>query len=273
MSDTQAGLCAHCHGGGSYQNLEGDVECPHCEGTGYRPVILDLFCCAGGAAKGYFDAGFNVVGVDIKPQPNYPFQFVQADALEFLSECDLELFAAIHASPPCQGFTQMSARWRGKGTKADTHPDLLTPTRKALAALDKPYIIENVVGAKDYMRTDLMLHGGMFGLGVHRPRRFESNVHLMSYKAPSVSQPIGVYGTKPDGRTTYRYRNAGNYVAGQPGSAKKSLIRAAKSIEEAREVMGIDWMNWEEIREAIPPAYTEFIGRQLLDHLRAKAAA
>lgn len=106
----------------------------------------------------------------------------------------------------------------------------------------------------------------------YRPRRFESNVPLFGYKAPRPKFPLGVYGTKPDGRTTYRYRNAGNYQAGVPGSAKKSLIRAAKSIEEAREAMGIDWMVWDEIRESIPPTYTEFIGRQVAQHIRSVAA-
>jgi DNA (cytosine-5)-methyltransferase 1 len=101
----------------------------------------------------------------------------------------------------------------------------------------------------------------MFGLGVNRPRRFESSVLLLSAYAPGVLFPVGVYGTKPDGCTTYRYRNNGNYKG-------KSLIRAAKSIEEARVAMGIDWMDWTEIREAIPPAYTEYLGRQLLAALR-----
>lgn len=231
-------------------------------------MLLDLFCGAGGAAMGYHRAGFDVLGVDIKPQPHYPFRFEQADALDYLREeltLDLSLRASVvHASPPCQAFTQMSARWRGKGTRADAHIDLLTPTRAILHGVGLPYVIENVVGAKRAMRTDVLLHGGMFGLGVNRPRRFESNVPLVSFKAPRAKLPIGVYGAKPDGLTTYRYRNAGNYRVGEPGSAKKSLIRAAKSVEEAQRVMGIDWMpEWRELCEAIPPAYTEHIGRAI----------
>lgn len=236
-----------------------------------RPLLLDLFCGAGGAAVGYHRAGFDVVGVDIKPQPHYPFDFIQGDVFMLSPKLFLDRFDAIHASPPCQAFTQMSARWRGKGTKADEHLDLLTPTRELLRDIRSPWVIENVNGARWHMATTLVLHGGMFGLGVNRPRRFESNFALLAFRSPQTVQPIGVYGTKPDGKTTYRYRNAGNYVVGEPGSAKKSLIRAAKSIEEASEAMDIDWMTWEEIREAIPPAYTQFIGEQLLSVLEKSA--
>ena len=224
-----------------------------------RPRLLDLFCGAGGCSMGYHRAGFDVTGVDNRPQPRYPFTFVQADAMTY----PLDGFDAIHASPPCEAFTQMSARWRGKGTKADEHPDLLTPTLARLRPIEVPWVVENVQGAVHIMRVMLRLHGGMFpGLGVHRPRLFESNVLLLMPAARQVKSPVGVYGTQPDGRTTYRYRNNGNYKG-------KSLIRAAKSVEEAREVMGIDWMTWDEIRKAIPPAYTELIGAQLLDYVAA----
>jgi DNA (cytosine-5)-methyltransferase 1 len=153
----------------------------------------------------------------------------------------------------------MSARWRGNGGQADAHLDLLTPTLARLRRLSVPWVVENVIGAHAHMKTTVILHGGMFGLGVHRPRRFESNILIGSFKAPRCDHPIGVYGTKPDGRTR-RYRNNGNYKG-------KSLIRAAKSINEARRAMGIDWMTWNEIREAIPPAYTEHIGHYLLIEL------
>lgn len=232
-----------------------------------RPRLLDTFCKAGGATRGYQRAGFYVVGVDIDPQPNYVGdEFIQADALQVLADREfLAGFDAIHASPPCEAFTQMSARWRGKGTKADEHPDLLTPALALLRPLSMPWVVENVQGAKHHMRPMVILHGGMFDLGVHRPRLFESNVLLLMPKSRQVKSPIGVYGTKPDGRTTYRYRNNGNYKG-------KSLIRAAKSVEEAREVMGIDWMTWDEIRKAIPPAYTEFIGAQLIEYVAERAA-
>jgi DNA (cytosine-5)-methyltransferase 1 len=220
--------------------------------------LLDLFCGAGGAAVGYARAGFEeIVGVDIKPQPRYPFAFVLGDALEYVKAHGHE-FDAWHFSPPCQRFTQMSAKWRGRGTRADEHPDWLTPTLDYVRGrVGPPWVVENVPGARRLMRPTLILHGGMFGLGVHRPRLFEMSTLALTAKAPQAVCPIGVYGTKPDGCTTYRYRNNGNYKG-------KSLIRAAKSIEEASLAMGIDWMTWEEIREAIPPAYTEFIGRQLI---------
>jgi DNA (cytosine-5)-methyltransferase 1 len=224
--------------------------------------LLDLFCGAGGAAMGYSRAGFEeIVGVDLHPQPRYPFQFVQADALTFCASFGAG-FDAIHASPPCQFATQMSARWRGKGGKTDTHVNWIPDTRAALLRAGRPYVIENVIGALAHMRTDLMLHGGMFGLGVHRPRRFESSVWMLQTSGASVKGPVGVYGDRPDGHITYRYRNNGNYRG-------KSLIRTARSIDEARLAMDIPWMNWSEIKEAIPPAYTEFLGRQLRSALEA----
>ena len=223
--------------------------------------LLDLFCGAGGAAMGYHLAGFDeIVGVDIKPQKHYPFTFVQADAMTY----PLEGFDAIHASPPCQAFTQMSARWRGKGTKADEHLDCLTPTLDRFRELATPWVIENVPGAVRIMGRVLRLHGGMFGLGVHRPRLFASNVLLLSMRAEQTKSPIGVYG-KVDGRTTYRYRNNVNYKG-------KSLIRAWKSVEEGQRAMGIDWTNDpRSIAEAIPPAYTEYIGRQLIQAIELAA--
>lgn len=228
-----------------------------------QPRLLDLFCGAGGAGEGYRRAGFDVTGVDIRPMPRNPHTFIQADALEYLAAHGHE-YDAIHASPPCQAFTQMSARYRGKGGPTDDHPDYLTPTLDRLRREIRPWVVENVQGARSIMKPTIVLHGGMFGLGVHRPRLFESNVLLLGYRAPRVPFPIGVYGARPDGRTTYRYRNNGNYKG-------KSLIRAARSIEEARIVMGIDWMDWSEIKEAIPPAYTEFIGRQLMQVLTGMA--
>ena len=221
-----------------------------------RLRLLDLFCGAGGAAMGYHRAGFDVVGVDIKPQLRYPFMFVQADAMTF----PLDGFDAIHASPPCQFATQMSARWRGTGGKTDQHPNLLTPTLERLRGLPVPWVVENVTGAKRFMRPTLMLHGGMFGLGVHRPRWFESNILIMVPNMAPTKDPIGVYGERPDGRRLWTRQNGDM-------KGKRSIIRAAKSLEEAQELMGMPWADWMGCKEAIPPAYTEYIGRQLIDAL------
>ena len=217
--------------------------------------LLDLFCCAGGAGTGYARAGFEVVGVDIDAQPNYPFEFHQADALEYASEHWQE-FDAIHASPPCQGYTTMSNRH--KAAQA-AWPKLIIPTRDALRSTGLPYIIENVVGAKREMVDPIKLSGGMFGLGVARPRLFESNVFLT---VPSYQKPasvIGIYGKAHDGRRLWT-------------RADGSTLRAAKSLAEGHEAMGVDWMNWRELTEAIPPAYTEFIGAQLIAAIEREAA-
>jgi DNA (cytosine-5)-methyltransferase 1 len=223
-----------------------------------RPRLLDLFCGGGGAGTGYHRAGFDVTGVDIRPQPHYPFAFIQADALEF----PLDGYDAIHASPPCQFFTQMRASWRAQGVN-DGYVDLLTPMRRRLRAQETPYVIENVVGAGGAMQATCMLHGAMFGLRVHRPRLFESTVLILSPRVAMTKQPIGVYDTRPRGMTHHRTRKDRN--------GKKSEMRIARTLEEGREAMGIDWLDWLELKEAIPPAYTEWIGRQLLTALEVAA--
>jgi DNA (cytosine-5)-methyltransferase 1 len=158
----------------------------------------------------------------------------------------------------------MSARWRNKGTKADTHTDLLTPTLKRFRRGGANWIVENVPGAKRIMRSPTKLHGGMFGLGIHRPRLFETSFLVLAPKALQTPEPVGVYGNRPAGRTLWRrYRNNGNWRTAK--NPKKSLLRAPRSLREAQEAMGIDWMTWNEIKEAVPPAYSEFIARQLSD--------
>lgn len=199
---------------------------------------------------GYSRAGFDdITGVDIKPQPRYPFKFIQADAMTFT----LDGYDLIHASPPCQAFTSISVRWRGKGTRADERIDLLTPTRARLAALSIPWIIENVIGARSKMNHSIRLHGGMFGLGVHRPRLFESNVMLFGFDAAIKRNAVCVYG-KMDGRRLWSRKDG-------------SELRAPRTLDQASVAMGIDWMIWDELRESIPPAYTEYIGRQLMAQL------
>jgi DNA (cytosine-5)-methyltransferase 1 len=139
--------------------------------------------------------------------------------------------------------------------------DLLTPTMALLAELDLPYVVENVAGAKAHMPNAIVLSGGMFGLGVHRPRYFVSNVMLLTPpRAKPPKHGIGVYGRDHDGRRLFNRKSNGTY-------------RAPKSLEEAREAMGMDWADWHGTKEAIPPAYSEFIGQQLMAHLKATADA
>ncbi len=219
--------------------------------------LLDLFCGAGGAAMGYHLAGFTeIVGVDINPQPRYPFKFVQGDAMQ--PPVRLEDFDAIHASPPCQAHTSMSNRWRGAGGRADEHASLVSETRELLRAAGVPYVIENVPGAP--LRATVRLHGGMFGLGVLRPRLFECSVAILASQAAWPVNPIGVYGREHDGRLLWK-RGDGTEQ------------RAAASLKEGQIAMGIDWMQWRELAESIPPAYTQFIGRQLLAAIREGRAA
>jgi DNA (cytosine-5)-methyltransferase 1 len=214
--------------------------------------LLDLYCCEGGAGTGYARAGFDVLGVDLEPQPNYPFEFVQADAIEYVREHGHE-FDAIHASPPCQAYTTMGNRHRGDW------PDLIGPTRDALEETGRPYVIENVVGARRELRHPILLHGGIFGLGVDRPRLFELNWPLAVMPiGPKVRNPIGVYGKAPDGRRLF-------------DRADGTIQRAARGVDEARDAMGMPWASWNGLREAIPPAYTEWIGTQLLEAIPVTA--
>lgn len=211
--------------------------------------LLDLFCGAGGAAMGYSRAGFDeIVGVDIKPQPRYPFDFVQGDALS--PPLRLQDFDLIHASPPCQAHVQWQGINREKWGSVPEHADLIPPARALLRASGQPYVIENVVGAP--LVSSVLLCGSMFGLGVRRHRLWESNYLLLRPLGCAHNRSeIAVYG-KLDGRRIWT-RSDG------------SEAHAARTIEEARAAMGIDWMTWEEIREAIPPAYTQFIGEQLIE--------
>jgi DNA (cytosine-5)-methyltransferase 1 len=207
-----------------------------------RPRLLDLFCGAGGAAMGYHRAGFEVVGVDIKPQPNYPFEFIQADALTF----PLDGFDAIHASPPCQLFSRAGHLRTAQGGKASAI-NLIPETRAALVASGLPYVIENVPGAP---LSGVTLCGSTFGLGVRRHRIFESDALILS---------LGPCRHREQGRPVGVYHVMGDHVP-QGGTT-------ARDLDEGQRAMGIDWMTWRELRESIPPAYTEFIGRQLIARL------
>lgn len=142
-----------------------------------KPKLLDLYCCAGGAGMGYHMAGFDITGVDIKPQPRYPFRFVQDEALEYLAAHGHE-YDVIHASPPCQAHSDLAKLHRSKGTGYDErHKDLIPQTRELLQAIGKPYVIENVEGAP--MLNPFTLCGAMFGLRVYRHRQFETSFFLL----------------------------------------------------------------------------------------------
>jgi hypothetical protein len=235
--------------------------------------LLDLFCGAGGAAMGYHRAGFDVIGVDIEPQPRYPFAFVQADAIDFLAEIvggaeffpqpsgisdmarliSLRGFSAVHASPPCQAYTSMRSRWPDRA-----HPELIEPTRELLERIGLPYVIENVQGSD--LRRDLTLCGEMFGLDVIRHRYFECSF--------PVTQPAHI----PHRGRVRGWRHGlyhdGPYLAvyGQGGGKG--------TVTEWQQAMGIDWTaDRKAIAEAIPPAYTEHVGLQLAAHLTRKVAA
>jgi DNA (cytosine-5)-methyltransferase 1 len=253
-----------------------------------RPRALDLFCGAGGAAMGLHRAGFDVVGIDNRPQPRYPFPFIQADALK--PPVRLEDFDLVWASPPCQAHSAMRTM-----PNAKDHPDLIPPTRAMLEASGKAWVIENVPGAP--LRSPLKLCGTMFGLGtkdgtaeLRRHRLFETSFDALL--APpcnhSAMMVCGVYG----GHGRDHRRTIGNYgdgagtnisnarkrkrSVGVYGHAVGSSVRDGTqqfSTQQRREAMGIDWMTGNELSQAIPPAYSEHIGRYALLALGVKGEA
>jgi len=204
-----------------------------------KPRLLDLFCCQGGAGMGYARAGFEVVGVDIDPQPRYPFEFVQADALAYLAEHGRE-FDAIHASPPCHDHTPLKSL---AGT--DDTGWLLPATRAALDDLGVPYVLENVAAAT--MVDPITLCGGMFGLRTYRHRKFDSNITLT---APAHPKHVI--------RTATKQRRA-RWAEGWHVS-----ITGDVGTYVGPEGLGIDWMDGNGLSQSIPPVYTEHVGRQLI---------
>lgn len=248
-----------------------------------KPVLLDLFCCQGGASRGYAEAGFEVIGVDIDPQPRYPFPFRRFDALRALEDLrlarslpsgpgnitdisyrvpitgagwneeeepigpsvmvSLKSIRAIHASPPCQAHT-LAQRIMG-----NEHVDLIEPTRALLNEIGLPYVIENVPGSP--LIEPVELCGEMFGLQTYRHRLFETNWVLNP-----PDHPAHVARTTKMGRRPVE----GEYM---------HVVGNFSGVDQARTVMGMPWANRDGLREAIPPAYTEYIGRQLMQHVRA----
>lgn len=188
---------------------------------------------------GYYRAGFEVVGVDIEPQPHYPFEFHQADALTY----PLEGFDAYHASPPCQRFSSLKTKWNSR-----EYPDLITPILKIFNIIKKVWIVENVVGAP--LPAHIQLCGSVFELGsngyqLRRHRWFESNILIPVPPCHHKGRAISVV-----------------------GGVKINRLKTRVPFAWGQEAMGIDWMNWEEMSEAIPPAYTEYIGMYLLGTMK-----
>ena len=224
------------------------------------PRLLDLFCGAGGAAAGYVRAGFEVYGVDIKPQPHYldsgASGFLRADALAYLEVLMEEphAFDVIHASPPCQAYSDLRNR------TGREYPDLVAPTRIMLHAVGLPWVIENVEGAP--LVNPVRLCGSSFGLGVRRHRLFEMS-------SPPVLTPPCVHHDQPE---PLDVSGTGSRRLGPRPDGGGGNSRKPRSLDEARTAMGIDWMTRRELSQAIPPAYTEWIGRHLLQVVGQVAA-
>lgn len=223
--------------------------------SGKRWRLLDLFCRAGGASVGYTRAGFEVWGNDHAFFKTYPFPMIVADALVLLREIAfLDLFDVVHASPPCQenSITRNLRNAQGKQLKEDG-ADLIAPVRDALRTWGGVYVIENVPGSS-LVNYATVCGQSDLALGVRRHRWFESNVPLVGTvcRHDDFPRPIGVYGSPNDD-----IPNGG---------------RTARNLTEGREAMGIDWMGWNDLKEAIPPSYTEHIGRQLMAAVLAAAA-
>lgn len=215
-----------------------------------RFKILDLFCKAGGCSKGYFDAGFDVVGVDIERQPKYPYKFIQEDAFLFLQQYDLKEYDAIHASPVCKRYSTITRTAKTH----DLHPDQISDIRELLVKTGLPFVIENVPEAP--LENPFMLCGTMFGLNVVRHRHFEVNwpIEINPFEMRcNHTKTVVKHGRRPD-----RERN---YAAATGHFSDVPFVQKS---------MGIHWMGQKELSQAIPPAYTRFIGRKLIDYLLTK---
>lgn len=213
-------------------------------------TVLDAYCCQGGASMGYYLAGFDVVGVDIDPQPRYPFPFFQDDAVQHITDFGAG-FDLIAGSPPCQRYS------RAQKIQQREHPDLIGPTREAMRSTGRPYVIENVEEARGELLDPVMLCGASFGLGTYRHRLFEAAGGL-SLTVPEHrvhDRPLTKMGRprKPGEMAHY----VGNF----------------SGVEEARTDLGVPWMNRDGIRESIPPHYARWIGEQATEHLTTAAVA
>lgn len=226
--------------------------------------LLELFSCASGTGMGFQRAGFDIVSVDIEPQPNCPHEFIQADALEVLEDRPfLRSFHAIAAAPPCQGYSNLNAY------NHKPYPKLIAPVRSRLIAAGLPYVIENVEAAGPELRDPVMLCGPMFGLKVYRHRLFETN---WSVAAPTHEPHAALCA-----RNGYLPTPERPFMSIHGGKHSRAWQNAAC------DAMGMPWIKVSaggdvkrgirEVCEAVPPAYTDFIGRQLLAALTEGAAA
>lgn len=242
---------ANTHRSHSGNFLGSGEKCAACGTNCGRPSLLDLFCGAGGCARGYQRAGFCVLGIDSSPQPRYAgCSFVQADAMTF----PLDGFDVIHASPPCQRYSRISHLAVARKVEYGGHADLIDETRRLLVDCGKPYVIENVIGAP---LRGIRLCGAMFGLKTYRHRVFETSHLLWVPEHPKHTEKVPPAG---NGRSPNGFIS----ICGSGG------VRGLKSTEIPKawgNAMGIDWMTRRELSQAIPPAYTEWIGRQLFDRL------
>jgi len=231
-----------------------------------KPKVLDLFCKAGGCSRGYAMAGFEPTGVDIEKQKRYPYEFIQADAMEILRDQDfLKKFAFIHASPPCQRYSVTKHLSNGK------HPDLVGPVRELLLATGKPYVIENVVGAP--LIYPVRLCGSSFGLDLRRHRLFESNLLLVGkscrHKWQTPRFPPSSLRARRDqklSRVIVVYGHGGNWHARRSDivTVVGGVCSGGSTVAEWRTAMEIDWMTCDELAQAIPPAFTKFLGEQIM---------
>lgn len=226
--------------------------------------LLDLFCCAGGSAKGYHDAGFDeIVGIDIVKRKNYPYGFIQADVMEILDDEDfIKKFDFIHASPPCQFYSRLKYLSGNVEAWEENHVDLVSPVRNKLEyyykKYDIPYIIENVEGAP--LDNPIKLYGSQFGLLTQRPRLFESCIDLVEPTQKRFNLNTGKLGTISEDGTVS--------VCGRRNLQGFNEVQTKLYYGIA--LGGIDWMTLEELTQCIPPCYTEFLGKQVISYFKMR---